>query len=468
MANQNLAYNLTLKDFFNKTMLGVQKSVDTLDGKMNRLGKTVNAFKNLFLGGMVGGAIVGFGKSVIDALTNYEYFSASIRVLMFGDALAAKSLEKQLVELASTTPFSLSDVQSGSKQLLAYGFKAGNVTKDLKMLGSIASGVAAPLNDIVYLYGTLKTQGRAYSKDIMQFTGRGIPIVGELAKQFKVAEKDIKGMIEEGKIGFPQIEKAFKSMTSEGGQFFQMMDVQSKTVGGRISNLGDSWEQLKVNIGKSQTGIVNSTVDFLNKMTTALSNYWANSNQMYENFKKGGGLQFTAADKVNHEALGLLTGYNYGNPVIQEQENFQSAMSVYTKPKNLQEAYGDKAKLYAHSIGEDEELRKGLIDDTQAKRFQSTIKGALDLVEGSIRLFKSSGNQSVLGESDTKPGEAIGSPIDVTGARPQNITINVNDGLVHEMNIYAETMEGGTKQAASMTKKEFLELLNDANQIANR
>lgn len=467
MANTSLDYRLTLKkDGFSKGLRGAESDVKRLDSNMNKLGSTVKRIGVGIAAAFSVGAIVNFGKSVIDSLKNYEYFSASIRTLMHGDRNTAKALEGQLVKLAATTPFSLTDVQAGSKQLLAYGFRPGNVTKDLKMLGDMASGVGAPLTDIVYLYGTLKTQGRAFTHDINQFTSRGIPIIGELAKQFGVTEDKIKDLVEGGKIGFPQIEKAFKSMTSEGGQFFGMMEEQAKTVGGKLERLGDAWEQLKVNIGKSQTGIINGFVSFLSNMTEALSNYWANSNQMYENFKKGGGMQFTAADKVNHEIIGLLTGYNYGNPIVQEQENFQRAMSVYTNPKNLQEAYSNKANLYKHSIGKDEELRKGIIDETQAKRFQSTINGALDMVNGAIKLFKDQGikTQPISAGSVNKD---LGSSVqEYQGAKAMNVNITVNElGKIEQLNVQEMS---DVNQLHTDWRKHLLELLNDANQIANR
>lgn len=61
------------------------------------------------------------------------------------------------------TPFNLGDVSAGTKQLLAYGSEAGNVINELKMIGDVASGVSQPIGDLVYLYGTLQTQGRAYA-----------------------------------------------------------------------------------------------------------------------------------------------------------------------------------------------------------------------------------------------------------------------------------------------------------------
>lgn len=466
MANTQLNYTLTLKDLFSKKVQGASKTVQSLDSQMNKLNRTATRVQNLFLGTAIGGAIVGFGSAILDSLKNYEYFSTSVRTLMYGDTLAAKALEGQLIKLAATTPFSLTDVQEGSKQLLAYGFSAGNVTKDLKMLGDISSGIGAPLNDIVYLYGTLKTQGRAYAKDIMQFTGRGIPIIGQLAKQFGVSSDKIQQMVTDGKVGFPEIEKAFKAMTGAGGQFFNMMDQQSKTVGGRISNLGDAWEQLKVNIGKSQTGIINSTVSFLSQMTSAMGKYFEDANKMTENFAKHGAEQFGFWAKALHETIGILSGYNLGYSKIVAQEDFQKNMDVYASPKNLQEAYSNKANLYRHSIGIDEQLRTKKIDLETAKRFQATISGALDKVNGSIKLFKT-GVQTPVKDNASGSGGSAGSSTELSGARPQNINIKV-DKLVETMNIQAADITGGVTEAKALTSKAFLELLNDANQMANR
>src|SRR5690606_13372571 len=98
----------------------------------------------------------------------------------------ADALMGELVQFAGTTPFDLKGTAQAAKQLLAYGTAASDVTTELRMLGDVASGVSQPIGDLVYLYGTLKTQGRAYAVDIRQFAGRGIPIYAELAKVLKI------------------------------------------------------------------------------------------------------------------------------------------------------------------------------------------------------------------------------------------------------------------------------------------
>ena len=84
--------------------------------------------------------------------------------------------------------------------MIAYGSSSSTVVDEMRMLGDISSGVGLSLSEVGYLYGTLRTQGRAYATDIRQFTGRGIPIIKELAKQFKVTDGEVMKLVEDGKV----------------------------------------------------------------------------------------------------------------------------------------------------------------------------------------------------------------------------------------------------------------------------
>ncbi|HEY1010817.1 MAG TPA: tape measure protein [Daejeonella sp.] len=203
-----------------------------------------------------------FLQSIVKTRGEFQQLEVAFRT-MLGSKEKADQLMAQAVKLAATTPFSLDQVATGAKQLLAYGFSSESITKNLTMLGNVASGVSAPLGDIVYLYGTLQTQGRAYTKDIMQFTGRGIPIIEQLAKQFGVTKDQVSGLVEAGKVGFPEVERAFQSMTEQGGMFFDLMQEQSKTLTGQISNLQDSWAKMLNEMGRSQEGLLSSGISGL-------------------------------------------------------------------------------------------------------------------------------------------------------------------------------------------------------------
>ena len=189
---------------------------------------------------------------------------------MLGSSEKANVLMAQLTETAAKTPFDLQGVANGARQLLAYGTSAEDVNETLIRLGNIAAGLSQPLRDLVYLYGTTMTQGRLYTQDLNQFTGRGIPMIKELAKEFGVAESEIKGMVEAGMIGFPEVQKVIQNLTNEGGMFFNLMQEQSKTITGQISNIGDSFSMMLNDIGKANEGIIN---DALSSVSYLIENY---------------------------------------------------------------------------------------------------------------------------------------------------------------------------------------------------
>ena len=189
---------------------------------------------------------------------------------MLGSSEKANVLMAQLTETAAKTPLDLQGVANGARQLLAYGTSAEDVNETLIRLGNIAAGLSQPLGDLVYLYGTTMTQCRLYTQDLNQFTGRGIPMIKELAKEFGVAESEIKGMVEAGMIGFPEVQKVIQNLTNEGGMFFNLMQEQSKTITGQISNIGDSFSMMLNDIGKANEGIIN---DALSSVSYLIENY---------------------------------------------------------------------------------------------------------------------------------------------------------------------------------------------------
>lgn len=189
---------------------------------------------------------------------------------MLGSSEKANVLMAQLIETAVKTPFELRDVADGARQLLAYGFAAEDVNQTLIRLGDIAAGLSIPLGDLIYVYGTTMTQGRLYTRDLIQFTTRGIPMIDELAKQLGVAKSEVQGLIEAGRVGFPEVQKVIESLTNEGGKFGGLMEAQSKTITGQISNIKDSFFIMLNDIGKANEGIIN---DALSGVSYLIGNY---------------------------------------------------------------------------------------------------------------------------------------------------------------------------------------------------
>lgn len=189
---------------------------------------------------------------------------------MLGSAAQADALMSQLVKTAATTPFGLTDIAQSAKQLLAYGVEADKVNETLIRLGDIAAGLSIPINDLAYLYGTTMVQGRLYTQDLNQFLGRGIPLIEQLAQQFGVAENQVKALVEEGKVGFPEVEQAIINLTNEGSMFGGLMAAQSQSITGQISNIEDAIDTMFNEIGKKNEGVIN---DALGLVSTLIENW---------------------------------------------------------------------------------------------------------------------------------------------------------------------------------------------------
>lgn len=200
---------------------GTDKATVTVDALMSSLKRTA-----LEIGGLA--AIKKFSSDVIDATGKMQQLQVALSTILQSKS-KADTLLADISQFALKTPFSIDDVATGAKQLLAYGSSANTVVNELSMLGDVASGLQIPLGQLIYLYGTLRTQGRAMTVDIRQFAGRGIPIYEELAKVLGVSQEQVGELVKQGKVGFKEVEQAFKNMTSEGGKFNNMLENSAGT-----------------------------------------------------------------------------------------------------------------------------------------------------------------------------------------------------------------------------------------------
>lgn len=179
---------------------------------------------------------------------------------MLGSGEQANELLAQLAQTAASTPFDLQGIASSAKNMLAYGFAADQVNETIVRLGNEAAGLSQPLGDIVYLYGTLRSSGKVTNIDIKQFANRGIPIYEELAKVLGKSVSEINSLVSAGKVGFPDIEQAFQNMTNKGGKFYNLMQAQSESLTGQISNLQDNIDMMFNELGKASEGVLSSGV----------------------------------------------------------------------------------------------------------------------------------------------------------------------------------------------------------------
>lgn len=213
-----------------------------------------------------GFSAVGFVKKVATVRGEFQQLESSFRTLL-GSERQAADLMAQLTRTAAITPFDLKGVANGAKNLLAYGIEADKVNDKIMQLGNLASGLSLNLNDVVMLYGTTVAKDAMDTLDVKQFQNRGIAIKQAIADVMRLDEKDgsisaqVDALVTAKKVTPEIFEAAIASMAGASGQFAGMMENQSKTIAGQISNIGDAVDNMFNNIGKRSEGVISGALE---------------------------------------------------------------------------------------------------------------------------------------------------------------------------------------------------------------
>lgn len=247
-------------------MIERMKSAPTAGEGMSSLFQRVTGDAHMLSAALLGG--LGFEQlagSIFNTRSQFQQLEISFNT-MLGSADKSKQLMDELIATAAKTPFDMSSITSGAKQLLAYGTEAKDVNKTLVQLGDIASGLNIPLGDLVYLYGTTVAQGRMFTMDLRQFMGRGVPLAEELGKILHQNTTEVQESVSKGKVTSDIFKEAIANMTQAGGRFGGLMEQQSKTLEGQWSNIGDSIQQMFNEIGKKSEGVFSNGLSIISAM----------------------------------------------------------------------------------------------------------------------------------------------------------------------------------------------------------
>lgn len=246
-----------IQNAVHKTAATVESEGKSIDDIINKIQNTANI--------AIGGWSIGkFVNQMMQVRGQFQQTEMAFKTMLQSEE-RAKDLMQQLIYTAAITPFGVEDVTEGAKQLLAFNVAAEDVNDTLIRLGDVAAGMGVSLSEMVMLYGTTIAKGKMDTMDLYQFLNRGIPIADELAKVMGLdvnnAIAEVKEQLTAGKVTSDIFIKAMQNMTSEGSKFGGLMEAQSKTITGQISNIEDAIEQMFNELGRSQEGIINTGLD---------------------------------------------------------------------------------------------------------------------------------------------------------------------------------------------------------------
>lgn len=247
-------------------MIEEMKNAPTVgDGISSLFGRLNGDAKQLAMSLAGGLGFEQLAEHIFNVRSQYQQLEISFTT-MLGSEQQAGALMDQLIQTAARTPFNMSSITEGAKQLLAYGIQANEVNDTLIHLGDIAAGLNIPLGQLVYLYGTTLSQGRMFTMDLRQFMGRGIPMAETLGEIMGKTVSQVQEAVTKGEVGADLVKQAIMKMSAEGGKFGGLMSKQAETLQGRWSNIEDTIDQAFNEIGKKTEGIFGVGLDLISSL----------------------------------------------------------------------------------------------------------------------------------------------------------------------------------------------------------
>ena len=246
----NVEYVIKLNDQLTKKLKGAQAQVDKLN---NNVTKTKSNFAGL--GGLlarVGGALAigAVAKSVVTLGVEMEQTRVTFAAFL-GSAEKGNKLIAELNQFANVTPFDNAQIIQAGKGLVGSGVAAADVTAKLKTLGDASAGSGKDLNELVSIFNKIKAGGLVMGAELDQLADAGVLQMADWATALGTTADQVKKLGSKGQISFSDLEVALGNVTGEGGKFFNLMEKQSATVGGRFSTLIGKLQTIGITIGEA-------------------------------------------------------------------------------------------------------------------------------------------------------------------------------------------------------------------------
>lgn len=222
-----------------------------LSGALGSLGGSLGSLKGLTVATAAGFAAMklkDYGQYALQTSAAFEQLAISFRV-MTGSAQTGQELTDAIIKLGAETPMTAQQLSKAAQLLLSFGESAENIIPDLKLLGDITGGEVNRFNMLALAFAQVGANGKLMGQDLLQMVNAGFNPLQIMSQTTGKSMGELRKEMEEGRISFQMVAQAMKDAASEGGRYFGLMEQQSQSLNGRLSTLGDTWEQVAKSIG---------------------------------------------------------------------------------------------------------------------------------------------------------------------------------------------------------------------------
>lgn len=333
---------------------GFDKSITQSEKILAGFEKSATGAANLIKGALAGISFGLLGREIIDVTSEFQKFGAVLNNTL-GSKSAANIAMHNIEEFAKATPFAVDELTSSFVKLANQGFQP--TTDELRKLGDLAASTGKGFDQLTEAiidaqtgeFERLKEFGIRASKegDKVKFTFKGVQTQTEFTSK--------------------AIREYILSLGDAQGVSGAMASI-SQTLGGQISNLGDSWTQFLKVIGDGNKGVLSGAVSFLSGILGKATEFLKTNRQVQEE------LETTAQASIVDELKKMVQ-------VSGDLET--SADNLIAKLLLQRRALSEQAKQY--SVNDDEGLehienlnRQALAINAQITAIEDYTKSQLE------------------------------------------------------------------------------------------
>lgn len=238
-----------------------KSETEKMDASLKKIAAGVTAYFSIQ-------KLAEFESKVISIRSEMESLHVSFKNLA-GEQMGNELFE-QLKEYELRTPMIMNDLAQGAQTMLAFNIPVQEVMEHLKAIGDISMGDSEKFKSLTLAFSQMSATGKLMGQDLLQMINAGFNPLQVISEKTGKSIGELKDEMSKGAISTKMVQEAFHAAASEGGQFNGMLEQQSKTMKGALSNLEGAWQYMLNDIGEAQEGFIVDSIDAAQKL---IANY---------------------------------------------------------------------------------------------------------------------------------------------------------------------------------------------------
>ena len=238
-----------------------KSEAEKMDASLRKIAAGVTAYFSLQ-------KLAEFESRVISIRSEMESLHVSFKTLA-GEQMGNELFE-QLKDYELRTPMVMQDLAQGAQTMLAFNIPVQEVMEHLQAIGDISMGDREKFKSLTLAFSQMSATGKLMGQDLLQMINAGFNPLQVISQKTGKSIGELKEEMEKGAISTKMVQEAFHAAASEGGQFNGMLEQQSKTMKGALSNLEGAWQYMLNDIGEAQEGFIVDSIDTAQKL---IANY---------------------------------------------------------------------------------------------------------------------------------------------------------------------------------------------------